>query len=112
MHQRRRSGTACVDAIEIQPVEQFLCTIVGQHGGQIFRIAAVDRQHLVPFAIYSCLGGIFQRKGMRWAGNLSPRFATLERKFTGRDFPMRSGTVYEIEPEHVEYMELPFEEPS
>jgi PPOX class probable F420-dependent enzyme len=36
----------------------------------------------------------------------------LARKFTGRDFPMRSGTIYEIEPEKVEYMELPFEEPS
>ena len=34
----------------------------------------------------------------------------LARKFTGRDFPMRSGTVYEIEPEKAEYMELPFEE--
>jgi PPOX class probable F420-dependent enzyme len=35
----------------------------------------------------------------------------LSRKFTGRDFPMRSGTVYEIEPEKAEYMVLPFEEP-
>jgi PPOX class probable F420-dependent enzyme len=34
----------------------------------------------------------------------------LARKFTGKEFPMRDGTVYEIEPEHVEYMELPFEE--
>jgi PPOX class probable F420-dependent enzyme len=34
----------------------------------------------------------------------------LSQKFTGKDFPMRSGTVYEIEPEHVGYMELPFEE--
>lgn len=34
----------------------------------------------------------------------------IARKFTGKDFPMRSGTVYEIEPEHVGYMELPFEE--
>jgi PPOX class probable F420-dependent enzyme len=34
----------------------------------------------------------------------------LSQKFTGKDFPMRSGTVYEIEPEKVEYMELPFEE--
>src|SRR3954471_6893852 len=35
----------------------------------------------------------------------------ISRKFTGKNFPMRSGTVYEIEPEHVGYMELPFEEP-
>jgi PPOX class probable F420-dependent enzyme len=35
----------------------------------------------------------------------------IARKFTGRDFPMRSGVVYEIEPEHTGYMELPFEEP-
>jgi PPOX class probable F420-dependent enzyme len=34
----------------------------------------------------------------------------LSQKFTGEDFPMRSGIVYEIEPEHVGYMELPFEE--
>jgi PPOX class probable F420-dependent enzyme len=34
----------------------------------------------------------------------------LSRKFTGEDFAMRSGTVYEIDAEHVEYMELPFEE--
>ena len=34
----------------------------------------------------------------------------LSQKFTGKDFPMRGGTVYEIEPEKVEYMELPFEE--
>ena len=85
MHQRRGASGARIDAVEIQPVEQFLRPIVGQHGGKIFRIAAVNRQHLVPFGIYPCLGGIFQRKGMRWAGNLSPRFATLQRKFTGRD---------------------------
>jgi PPOX class probable F420-dependent enzyme len=34
----------------------------------------------------------------------------IARKFTGEDFPMRNGVVYEIEPEHVGYMELPFEE--
>jgi PPOX class probable F420-dependent enzyme len=36
----------------------------------------------------------------------------LARKFTGRDFPMRSGIVYEIEADHSGYMELPFEEPA
>jgi PPOX class probable F420-dependent enzyme len=36
----------------------------------------------------------------------------IARKFTGKDFPMRSGIVYEIEPEHTGYMELPFEEPA
>src|SRR3954462_11016228 len=33
----------------------------------------------------------------------------IARKFTGKDFPMRNGIVYEIEPEHTGYMELPFE---
>ena len=30
-------------------------------------------------------------------------------KYTGQPFPMRSGVLYEIEPERVGYMELPFE---
>jgi PPOX class probable F420-dependent enzyme len=34
----------------------------------------------------------------------------LSHKFTGRPFPMRSGVVYEIEPEHSGFMELPFED--
>jgi PPOX class probable F420-dependent enzyme len=33
----------------------------------------------------------------------------LSHKFTGQPFPMRSGVVYEIEPERVSFMELPFE---
>jgi PPOX class probable F420-dependent enzyme len=36
----------------------------------------------------------------------------IARKFTGNDFPMRDGVVFEVEPEHFGYMELPFEEPS
>jgi len=36
----------------------------------------------------------------------------IARKFIGTDFPMRGGVVYEIEPEHTGYMELPFEEPA
>ena len=36
----------------------------------------------------------------------------IARKFTGREFPMRNGVVYEVEPEHEGYMELPFEEPA
>jgi PPOX class probable F420-dependent enzyme len=32
----------------------------------------------------------------------------ISQKYTGAPFPMRSGTVYEIEPEHVGFMELPF----
>ena len=36
----------------------------------------------------------------------------IARKFTGQDFPMRSGVVYEVEPDHTGYMELPFEEPA
>jgi PPOX class probable F420-dependent enzyme len=34
----------------------------------------------------------------------------LSHKFTGRPFPMRSGVVYEIEPEHSGFMELPFDD--
>jgi PPOX class probable F420-dependent enzyme len=34
----------------------------------------------------------------------------LSHKYTGKPFPMRSGVVYEIEPERVGFMELPFEE--
>lgn len=30
-------------------------------------------------------------------------------KYTGQPFPMRSGVLYEIEPERVGFMELPFE---
>jgi PPOX class probable F420-dependent enzyme len=33
----------------------------------------------------------------------------LSDKYTGKPFPMRSGVVYEIEPERVSFMELPFE---
>ena len=33
----------------------------------------------------------------------------LSRKYTGEPFPMRSGIVYEVEPERVSFMELPFE---
>lgn len=33
----------------------------------------------------------------------------LSHKYTGQPFPMRSGVVYEIEPERVSFMELPFE---
>jgi PPOX class probable F420-dependent enzyme len=33
----------------------------------------------------------------------------LSNKYTGQPFPMRSGVVYEIEPERVSSMELPFE---
>jgi PPOX class probable F420-dependent enzyme len=33
----------------------------------------------------------------------------LSRKYTGGPFPMRSGVVYEVEPERVSFMELPFE---
>ena len=33
----------------------------------------------------------------------------LSQKYTGQPFPMRSGVVYEIEPERVSFMELPFE---
>ena len=33
----------------------------------------------------------------------------LSHKFTGQPFPMRSGVVYEIEPERSGFMELPFE---
>ena len=33
----------------------------------------------------------------------------LSQKYTGRPFPMRSGVVYEVEPERVSFMELPFE---
>jgi PPOX class probable F420-dependent enzyme len=32
----------------------------------------------------------------------------LAHKYTGEPFPMRSGVVYEIEPERVGFMELPF----
>jgi PPOX class probable F420-dependent enzyme len=34
----------------------------------------------------------------------------LSVKYTGKPFPMRSGVVYEVEPEHVGFMELPFVE--
>ena len=34
----------------------------------------------------------------------------LARKFTGRDFPMRSGRVYLVEVEHVFAMTLPFDD--
>jgi PPOX class probable F420-dependent enzyme len=33
----------------------------------------------------------------------------LSHKYTGRPFPMRSGVVFEIEPDRVGFMELPFE---
>lgn len=33
----------------------------------------------------------------------------LSHKYTGQPFPMRSGIVYEIDPERVSFMELPFE---
>ena len=32
----------------------------------------------------------------------------LSERYTGRPFPMRSGTVYLIEPERVGFMALPF----
>ena len=32
----------------------------------------------------------------------------LAHKYTGQPFPMRSGVVYEVEPERVGFMELPF----
>jgi PPOX class probable F420-dependent enzyme len=33
----------------------------------------------------------------------------LSHKYTGRPFPMRSGVVYEVEPERISFTELPFE---
>jgi PPOX class probable F420-dependent enzyme len=33
----------------------------------------------------------------------------ISHKYTGQPFPMRSGVLYEIEPERVSFMELPFE---
>jgi PPOX class probable F420-dependent enzyme len=33
----------------------------------------------------------------------------LSNKYTGRPFPMRSGVLYEIEPDKAGFMELPFE---
>jgi PPOX class probable F420-dependent enzyme len=42
-----------------------------------------------------------------------PALAVIDRlsdKYTGKPFPMRSGVVYEIEPDRTGYMELPFEE--
>lgn len=33
----------------------------------------------------------------------------ISRRYIGRDFPMRSGTVYWIEPERQHFVELPFE---
>ena len=33
----------------------------------------------------------------------------ISHKYTGEPFPMRSGVVYEIEPERVSFTELPFE---
>jgi PPOX class probable F420-dependent enzyme len=32
----------------------------------------------------------------------------MSRRYTGEDFPMRSGVAYLIEPEHEAFMELPF----
>jgi hypothetical protein len=34
----------------------------------------------------------------------------LSDKYTGKPFPMRSGTLYEVEPEKAGLMELPFTE--
>ena len=34
----------------------------------------------------------------------------MSRKYTGADFPMRSGAVYVIEPSYSRCMELPFED--
>jgi PPOX class probable F420-dependent enzyme len=34
----------------------------------------------------------------------------LSVKYTGEQFPMRSGVVYEVEPDKAGYMELPFED--
>jgi PPOX class probable F420-dependent enzyme len=33
----------------------------------------------------------------------------LSDRYTGRPFPMRSGVLYEVDPERVAFMELPFE---
>ena len=35
----------------------------------------------------------------------------MSRRYTGEDFPMRSGVAYLIEPEHEYFMELPFKAP-
>jgi PPOX class probable F420-dependent enzyme len=68
-------------------------------------VSVIDRDN--PYRTARVRGRI---AGMREGDGALEVIDRLSQKFTGKDFPMRSGTVYEIEPEKVEYMELPFEE--
>ena len=69
-------------------------------------ISMVDRDN--PYRTARVRGRVVGKREGDAALEVIDRIA---RKFTGKDFPMREGVVYEIEPEHEGYMELPFEDP-
>ncbi|HEX8207164.1 MAG TPA: PPOX class F420-dependent oxidoreductase [Solirubrobacteraceae bacterium] len=68
-------------------------------------LSVIDRDN--PYRMASVRGRVVETvegdEALAWMD------ATAER-YTGRPFPMRSGTLYVIEPEHVWSMTLPFED--
>jgi PPOX class probable F420-dependent enzyme len=70
------------------------------------RVAISVTDHERPYATGRVRGRV---AATREGGDALDVIDRLSHKYTGQPFPMRSGIVYEIEPERVSFMELPFE---
>ena len=68
-------------------------------------ISISDREN--PYRMAQLRGRVVERwEGERALGVID----RISQKYTGRDFPMRTGTLYLVEPERVFAMTLPFED--
>src|SRR3954470_19570536 len=70
------------------------------------RVAISITDHVNPYRTARVRGGLVATREGDDALEVIDR---ISHKYTGQPFPMRSGVVYEIEPERVSFMELPFE---
>jgi len=70
------------------------------------RVAISITDHDRPYRTARVRGSVVATREGEAALEVIDRIA---HKYTGQPFPMRSGVVYEIEPERVSFTELPFE---
>ncbi len=70
-------------------------------------ISVIDREN--PYRVAYLRGRVVEKRTGEAALELIDAIA---QRYTGNPFPMRSGTVYVIEPERTGTMTLPFEPPS
>jgi PPOX class probable F420-dependent enzyme len=69
------------------------------------RVAISITDYEQPYRTARVRGRVVERR------ESEPALAVMDRlalRYTGRPFPMRSGVLFVIEPEHVGFMELPF----